>query len=592
MSETKYNSIQLFGKLLREARHSYGYIALLLLIHLLAIPLKLLMPVPLKIAVDNVLGSQPLPDILRAVLPDAATGSATGLLVFITVLLVLITSLIYLQVLAVWLMQTCTGQKLVLSFRAKLLRHLQKLSLAYHDREGVADSIYRIQYDAPTIQWVALDGVIHFLTACAMIVGMLVVITALDPILAIIALVVVPNLFILTHFCGKRLRKIWSDVKKVESSAVSVLQETLSSIRVVKAFGQEGKQYRRFVEESKVGIDGQMKVARARGWFDLLVGLTMALGTALVLYLGVQHVQEGSLTLGELLIVMTYLAQLYSPLETISKKVADLQSGMASAQRVFSVLERDPEVIESPNPVHISRAKGRLEFRNMSFGYDPSSMVLKDVTLVIPAGRCVGIVGRTGSGKSTLVSLLMRFYDPMRGTILLDGVEIADYELSALRNQFAMVLQDPVLFSTTIGENIAYAKPDATRSQIIDAARAANAHDFIESMPEGYNTQVGERGMLLSGGERQRISLARAFLKDAPILILDEPTSSVDVRTESTIMEATQRLIEGRTSLMIAHRFSALSGCDMLLHVENSYVREIGRKRIKNMTGMQPAGGA
>jgi ATP-binding cassette subfamily B protein len=591
VNEKNYSSVQLFGKLIGEARHSFGLIALLLLVHLLAIPLKLLMPVPLKVVVDNVLGSQPVPEILKTILPEVVLGSSASLLIGSAVILVLITSLVYVQVLGVWLMQTYVGQKLVIRFRSKLFRHVQKLSLAYHDRKGVADSIYHIQYDAPSIQWVALDGVIHFITACITIIGMIVVIAALDLTLAVIAMIVVPNLFVLTQVCGKRLRQMWSEVKRVESSAISVLQETLSSIRVVKAFGQEDKQYRQYLEESASGMRGQMRVAKVRGSFDLVVGLTTAVGTALVLYFGVKHVIAGSLTLGELLIVMTYLSQLYTPLETISKKVADLQSGMASAQRVFSLLDRQPEVTEIKNPVRVDRVYGRLRFQKMSFGYDPSSMVLRDVNIVIPAGRCVGVFGKTGAGKSTLVSLLMRFYDPVKGRIILDGLDLRDYSLSDLRKQFGMVLQDPVLFSTSIAENIAYAKPDASMPEIIEASKAANANEFIEAMPEGYETQVGERGMLLSGGERQRISLARAFLKDAPILILDEPTSSVDVRTEAAIMDATQRLIRGRTSIMIAHRSSTLAGCDLLLNIEDGYVTKVKRRKARSIFDLQAAGG-
>jgi ATP-binding cassette subfamily B protein len=587
----RFSNLRLFGKLFREARHASGLIGVLLLVNLLAIPLKLLTPLPLKIVVDNIVGTHPLPDIMTSLLPTAATGSKGGLLATAAILLVAITSLIYLQVLAVWLLQTYAGQKLVLTFRAKLFRHIQKLSLAFHDRKGLADSIYRIQYDAPAIQWVALDGVIHLVSASVMVISMIVVIALLDPWLAAISLIVVPSLFIVTQVSGRRLREIWSDVKKVESSAISVLHETLGSIRVVKAFGQEERQYRRYLDEATSGMRGQMRVARMRGTFDLSVGLITAVGTAVVLYFGVRDVLGGSLTLGNLLIIMTYLAQFFTPLETISRKVADLQSGIASAQRAFSILERETEVVESPNPRRIVRATGRLEFRNMSFRYGASPNVLHGVNIVVPAGKRVGIVGRTGAGKSTLVSLLMRFYDPTEGLILLDGVDLRDYSLQDLRNQFAMVLQDPVLFSTTVAENIAYAVPGATRDQIVEAAEAADARSFIESLPDAFETQVGERGMLLSGGERQRISLARAFLKDAPILILDEPTSSVDLNTETTIMRATGRLMENRTSLMIAHRISTLSNCDMLLHIQDGLVNEVDPRLLGRIAGLRAAGG-
>jgi ATP-binding cassette subfamily B protein len=564
---TKHSGTRLYFRLLREARSYWMAIAGLLLLQIVAAPLKLLMPVPLKLVVDNVLGSRPVPGVLRTMLPSAAVATTTGLLVFAVVLLVTVTALIYLQALALWVAQTYTAQKLVLSFRAKLFHHVQRLSLSYHDSRGSTDSTYRIQYDAEAIQKVALGGVIPFVTACVTILGFLVVMIVIDPVLALVATAVIPALLVFTRFFGRRLRKEWKTVKEVESSAMSVLQETLGSLRVVKAFGQESRQHRRFVDKSSVGVHRQIRVAYTQGGFDLLVGITTALGTATVLFFGVQHVLDGRLTLGNLLIVMTYLTQLYGPLEVISRKAADLQSGLASAERAFLLLDERPEVAERDDARPIDRSHGEIRFDGLSFGYEPGVTVLRDVSLVIPAGARVGIVGKTGVGKSTLVNLLMRFHDPTRGCIELDGVDLRDYELRGLRNQFALVLQDPVLFSTTIAENIAYARPGADMDAVVAAARAADAHEFIEGLPEGYETCVGERGMRLSGGERQRISLARAFLKDAPILMLDEPTSAVDVKTERSIMETMGRLMEGRTSLMITHRPGTLAGCDLLLRI-------------------------
>jgi ATP-binding cassette subfamily B protein len=565
----------LYFRVLREARGYWLPIVGLLLLHFLAAPLKLLMPVPLKIVVDNVLGSQPVPGVLKAVLPSTVLDSATELLIFAVSLLVAVTALIYLQALALWVAQTYTAQKLVLAFRAKLFHHVQRLSLSYHDARGSTDSTYRIQYDAEAIQKVALGGVTPFVTACVTIVGFLAVIIYLDALLALVAIAVIPALLLFTRSFGRRLRKEWKTVKEVESSAMSVLQETLGSLRVVKAFGQESRQQRQFVDKSSVGVRRQIRVAYTQGGFDLLVGITTAFGTATVLFFGVQHVLDGRLTLGNLLIVMTYLTQLYGPLEVISRKAAELQSGLASAERAFSLLDERPEVAERADATPIDRARGEIRFEGLSFGYEPEVTVLKDISLVIPPGARVGIGGKTGVGKSTLVNLLMRFHDPTRGRIMLDGVDLRDYELRGLRNQFALVLQDPVLFSTTIAENIAYARPGADMNAIVAAARAADAHEFIRALPEGYETCVGERGMRLSGGERQRISLARAFLKDAPILMLDEPTSAVDVKTERSIIEAMGRLMEGRTSLMITHRPGTLAGCDLLLKVVDGRVVEI-----------------
>jgi len=273
-----------------------------------------------------------------------------------------------------------------------------------------------------------------------------------------------------------------------------------------------------------------------------------------------------------LIVVMAYMAQILAPVESITKRIGQIQGAIAGAARAFTLLDEEPDVVERPNPAPIVRARGAFSWRHVSFGYERDRLVLRDVLFDVTPGARVGIAGRTGAGKTTLVNLLMRFYDPADGAILLDGRDLRDYRLGDLRNQFAIVLQEPVLFSTSLAENIAYARPGATLDEIVSASRAASAHDFIAALPEGYGTQVGERGLRLSGGERQRISLARAFLKDAPILILDEPTSSVDMDTEAAIMDAMQRLMAGRTTFIIAHRLSTLEGCDVRLLIEDRQV--------------------
>jgi ATP-binding cassette subfamily B protein len=359
------------------------------------------------------------------------------------------------------------------------------------------------------------------------------------------------------------------------------VQETLGGIRVVKAFGQEDRERERFTGKASETLRARMRLSFHEGGLGLMVGLVIAAGEAAVVFIGVRNVQAGTLTLGNLLLVMGYLSQLYRPLQSISKKVGDLQRSLASAERTFALLDQTPEVIEKPNAIPLSRARGALSFQNVSFAYDgENNPVLQNVSFEVGPGTRVGIAGATGAGKTTLVSLLTRFYDPTSGQITLDGVDLRDYRIADMRNQFAIVLQEPVLFSTSIAENIAYADPDATFEEIVAAARAANAHEFITHLPEGYDTQVGERGMRLSGGERQRISLARAFLKDAPILILDEPTSSVDMKTEAMIMEAMTLLMNGRTTFMIAHRLSTLANCDVRLQIEGGRVIDFEQQRI------------
>jgi ATP-binding cassette subfamily B protein len=568
VTDRRQGDLDLYRRLLQQARPYWVHIVGVFLLDLLVIPLSLLNPIPLAIAVDSALGSKPLPGFLAAWLP-AATWSWEAVLMLAVVLLVGIALLSQLQALAASLLRTYTGQKLGLDFRGQLFRHVQRLSLAYHDTHGTSDSVYRIQYDTSAVEYVAIDGVLPFITAGVTFVSMLYVIAKIDWQLILVALGVSPILALSTRISRGSLRKQSRQVKRVESAAFSVVQEALGALRVVKAFGQEDREQERFVRHASEGMRARMRYTLAESLLGLLRGMTTALGTAVVLYIGVRHVRLGILSLGGLLVVMGYLSQLYSPLRTISRKIASLQSHLTSAERAFAVLDEAPDVPERPDARAIARADGAIAVRSLSFSYDGAQPVLRDIDFRIPAGMRVGIAGSTGSGKTTLMSLLTRFYDPTEGQILLDGVDLRDYRVADLRDQFAIVLQEPVLFSTTIAENIAYARPGASKEQIEQAARAANAHDFVVGLPESYDTQVGERGMRLSGGERQRIALARAFLKDAPILIMDEPTSSVDMRTETGILDAMERLMRGRTTFMIAHRLTTLENCDLLLVIED-----------------------
>lgn len=549
-----------------EARPYWVHIGVIFLLSLLATPIALLLPVPLKIAVDNVVGDKPLPGWLDALMPDSLQG-ANGVLVFAVLLLVAVGLASQLQTLATQLLRTYTGERLTLHFRSQLFRHIQRLSISFHDRQGTADSNYRIQSDAASLQTIAVDGVIPFVASLLTLVAMLYVAARIDAVLAAIALVVAPALVLLTWAYRRRLRQRHREVKQLESSALSIVQEVLTSLRVVKAFGQEDREERRFVGRAGQGMRARMRVTAIDGSFLVAIGLVTTLGTAAVLYTGIRRVESGAITLGSLLLVMGYLTQLYGPLSTISRRVTSLQSAFASAERIFTLLDEEQDVPERSDAKPLGRAAGAVEFRDVSFAYDGRPIV-EDVSFSVEPGTRVGIAGRTGAGKTTLVGLLTRFYDPTAGAILLDGVDIRDYRVADLRDQFAIVLQEPVLFSTTIAENIAYGRRGATYFDIVAAAEAADLHEFINGLPEGYDTPVGERGMSLSGGERQRVSLARAFLKDAPILILDEPTSSVDLKTEATIIDAMERLMRGRTTFMIAHRLSTLHGCDTRLRIE------------------------
>jgi ATP-binding cassette subfamily B protein len=558
----------IYRRLLIQARPYWPHIVALAFLSLLASALSLLAPLPVKLVVDSVLGSKPLPGWLAAVVSHSLAESTSGRLMVVVLVLVATTALSQLRGLAAGLLETYTGEQLVMAFRTGLFQHVQRLSLAYHDRRGSTDSLYRIQYDAPAIRWVTVQGVIPFVNA-VLTVGLMTYVTArIDWQLAVLAMLVAPLLFGMTRIFRMRIRTHWSRIKNIESAAMSGMQEAISLLRVVRAFGQEDREHERFKVRLEQSVHGQLRLAMINGGFDSLIGLTTAVSTAVALYIGVRHIQTGQLTLGNLLLVTAYLGQLYGPLTAISRKIADLQAALASAERAFALLDQEPDIAERSDARPLSRAGGAIALRNVCFAYPNAPQVLHDISFEIAAGDRVGIMGATGAGKSTLVSLLMRFYDPTVGRVLVDGVDIREYRLADLRNQFAIVLQEPVLFSTSIAENIAYGRPSASDDEIANAARLANAHEFIVNLPQGYQTRVGERGMSLSGGERQRIALARAFLKDAPILILDEPTSSVDVQTESAIVDAMESLMKGRTTFIIAHRQGTLRKCNVQLLLE------------------------
>ena len=581
MPHTTRDAVQIYRQLLGEARPYWPHLLLLAVVSLLATPIALFTPVPLKIAVDSIAGGAPVPAFYRAVLPPAVLNSVTGLVVFTALLMIGIAIVDELQSFAAWLLEIYTGERLVLDFRAKLFGHIQRLSLSYHDTKGTADSMYRLQSDAQSIQNITVNGVLPFVSSAFSLVAMLYVITRIDWVLAVVAVAAIPFLYWTTRASIGRLRDSWKQVRELESSAMSVLQEVLGSIRVVKAFIREEHEQERFVTRSRGRITELLRVVLLQMKFDLSISLLIATTSAVTLSLGILHVRAGTLTLGNLLLVIGYLAQLYSPLRTMSRKTSQLQSSLAGAERALAVLDEAPDVPERPNARPLARASGAVEFRQVTFGYGDGAPVLRGVSFQIPAGARVGIAGPTGAGKTTLLSLLTRFYDPTSGQILLDGIDLCEVRVKDLRNQFAIVQQDAVLFSTSIADNILYAKPGASRGLVEDAARAANAHDFIVALPQGYDTVVGERGMRLSGGERQRIALARAFLKNAPILLLDEPTSAVDVHTEAVIMDALNRLMTGRTTFLIAHRLSTLESCDIRLTVDG------GSVTARNMEAMR-----
>ena len=565
MSSAKKVDGMLWRRLADLARSNWLHLSGILFLSFLSTPLSLLMPLPLKIAVDSVLGSQALPNWLRAITPAAFVGSKRDELFIAGGFLLGIAVLASLQSLSSWLLQTYTGEKLVHELRGQLLWHVQRVSLAFHDRRGPSDTSYRIQHDAPAVQNILVQGLVPMITSAFGFVAMLFVTTRISPRLALIALVLSPVLFLLARHSSRKVRAGYDEVKELDSSAMLVMHEALASLRAVKAFGQEGYEDELFRRKSRLRMKEQVRLASIQASFHVLVGVTIAIGTSAALVIGVTQVMAGKITVGELLLVMAYMAQLYEPLRTISAKIPELQSSIVSAQRAFSLLDECPESVDLPDAIPSRRVDGEVEFQHVDFQYTQGRRVLEDVSFKIPAGSCVGIVGPSGSGKSTLINLLTRFYEPVSGQVLLDGVDLRHYKIADLRAQFSIVMQEPMLFSTTVAGNIAYARPDASRAEIIAAAKQANAHEFIEKLPKGYDSLIGEGASRLSGGERQRIAIARAFLKGSPLVILDEPTSAIDIHTEGRIMEAIEKLMRGRTTIMIAHRLSTLEKCDIVL---------------------------
>jgi ATP-binding cassette subfamily B protein/subfamily B ATP-binding cassette protein MsbA len=534
----------------------------------------LLTPWPLKIVVDNVLQRQPLPPRLVPIFGRVANDQLSLLLLAVVAGLLVVLAINTLHVLSNYV-NTKVDQLVTLDFRGHLFLHAQRQSLAFHDRRRSGMLIYLInnQGDAPA----ALMMTIPMLAESALtLVGMFWISYRLDSTLALISLAVVPFLYYSVGYYATHIQGRIYRVRELEAEALAVIHEGMSMIRVITAFGREEHECRRYHEQTRAAISARIGVTVRQTVFSLAVNMITAVGSAIVLGLGGYHVIQGRLTVGNMLVLIAYIAAVYKPLETISYTIGSLQDRFVSIRNALDLLDTEPDIQDSPNAFPILSANGHVVYENVQFSYSGRSDTLKEISFEAKAGQIIGVVGPTGAGKTTLVSLLPRFYSPKEGRILLDGTDIRNLTLKSLRQQISIVLQDPLLFSGTIAENIRYGRLDASRNEIIEAARAANAHEFITRLPDGYDSQLGERGAQLSGGERQRISVARAFLKNAPILILDEPTSSVDSKTEAVILEALDRLMVGRTTFVIAHRLSTLGHADLILVLNEGRLVELG----------------
>ena len=459
---------KLIKRILLQVRAYWPHLIGLFFLNLIAAPIALLKPFALKILIDSGFGSQPVPNFIAFFFHSNYEFSFSVVVAISASMVIFVALIENIYGLVVWILETFTGEKMVLNFRTQLFNHIQRLSLIYHDQKGTSDSLYRIQYDSMSIRSFLINQTSPLLSSFITLLSMIAVMFFFNWHFALIAVCVIPPLLLLIKLSTTKIKKDWKKVKEDESGAMSVVHEVLNSLRVVKAFGREDFEEQRFTNRADEAIKGQLKVAWSLSVFNLMVGIIFSIATALFLYLGADYVRTGQITLGELTLVIAYLAQVFGPLQSISKNLNDIQSSIASIDRVICMLDHEKEVPENPQAIHLEKTKGAFTFKDISFSYRKDTSILKNISFHIEAGERVGIMGSTGAGKSTLVSLLNRFYDPSDGVIYIDGTDVKKYKLVDYRNQFAIVLQEPVLFSTTIGENIRYGKPDASEKEIID----------------------------------------------------------------------------------------------------------------------------
>jgi ABC-type multidrug transport system fused ATPase/permease subunit len=466
-------------------------------------------------------------------------------------------------------------QNMVLDLRSDLLEHAQRLSFTFHDERQTGALMSQINLQAAAVGTIVMV-IPPIAEALLTLVGMLVISLFIDWQIALVALIVVPFLFWSFSIYGRRIVPRLQRVQKLEWDSLSIVNEAMAMLRVIVSFGREDYEHRRFREQGQTAVDERVKLTVSQSLYTLGVQTASAAGISLVMGLGAWHVIQGKLSIGELVVLLTYITSVYQPLEQISSTVGTIHEQLVQFDSSLRLLDTKPTVTERKGAVALERPRGAIKAEGLSFSYPSRKDTLTDISFDVAPGERVAVVGHTGAGKSTLMSLLIRFYDPQSGRIEVDGIDIRDLTLSSLREEISVVLQEPLLFSGTIGDNILYGKLDASEEQVVAAARAANAHDFIRNLPDGYETELGERGSKISGGERQRICVARAFLKDAPILILDEPTSSIDSKTEAVVLDALDQLMEGRTSFVIAHRLSTVRHVDQILVMSEGRIVERG----------------
>jgi ATP-binding cassette subfamily B protein/subfamily B ATP-binding cassette protein MsbA len=569
----------LYLRIFRYFHQFFWKTLLSILLMTAGVGLNLLKPWPFKYIVDGILATE-----VSATTASAKAFMSTylgwtsqvGAVVFLSATLIIITLLSSLVTLVTNMLLLRIGLQGTLKFRTDLYSCLQSLPLKYHDARRSSDSSYRVAYDSQSIQTIYNKGFSTIFSALLMLVVAFIIMVKMDWKLTLISLVVLPLFVVSMRYYAERIRKESTSIQERESDLLATAQEGLSSIRMIQSFGREAFEVDQFHHHAKQSLEANFRLNITSTQSALVVGTLMALGTSLMYAVGALQVLHSTLSLGDLLVFASYLTMLYQPIEQLTYTAWALEGAAAGAQRCFEVLDEKEETIDLPEAISLKQTTGEISFTDVSFSYTPAKAVLKNITLLIPPGETVAFVGGTGTGKSTLLSLIPRFYDPCSGLVRIDGHDLRTLRKESVRQQIGMVFQETVLFSSTIHENIAYGREGATDDEIIEAAKRAKAYDFIMGMPHGFETHVGERGGHLSVGQRQRIGIARAFLKNAPLLLLDEPTSALDPETEKAIMETIFELMQGRTTLIVTHRISTVHRLNHIVVLKEGSICEQG----------------
>src|SRR3989454_3116075 len=538
---------------------------------------NVLEPWPLKVVLDNVLRSRQIHGWLNRFIHTTAGDDKLAILKFACIAVLGIAALDAICSYAEKYLTTSVGQWVAHDLRRALYSHIQRLSLAYHDEKRTGDLISRVTTDIDAIQSFITSGLLQTLVNTLTLLGMVGVMFYLNWQFTLIALSVAPVLFAIVYTYTRRIKKASRAVRKKEGEITSVIEEVLSSIRVVKAFAREDYEVKRLEEQGLEGVEVALRARSLKAKLTPIVDLIVAMGTCLVLWFGSRLVMSGSLSAGELVVFILYLGKMYKPMQELSKMTDTYSKAAVGYERIREVLETDKEIKDVRGAIRAPRFKGKIEFDHASFAYDPETPILKDVSFTIEPGQVAALVGPTGAGKTSIISLIPRFYDPSSGVVKIDGADIRRYKQQSLRQQISFVLQETMLFHSTVWQNIAYGKPEASRQEIIAAAELANASEFIDKLSDGYDTVLGERGMTLSGGQRQRIAIARAVIRNTPILVLDEPTSGLDSSSEKLVFEALDRLMKNKTTIVIAHRLSTIRNADMIFVIDDGRIVESGR---------------